>query len=279
MLKKTLSLIFLTYTFLTPAMAVQELAPGTVVNPINQVGQFTVTVAKTNASGVPAIAQASADIFKTKGTPVIISTAASKAPWWALTTGTGYLLISQFDPSLPFAAALAGGAGYALGQEIGAASATLSKSSQLALLATFLGTAYLSSNALISDAFMAATQALGLQTALSFSSQLFSGSKTEQPQSKENSGILNNIKIALSSGLADALHIHAVVAFVNLLGTASTTTLMHILLYEQAYRLALAGSQAAQQLFSNIPRVYDQQDRASEQTPPAKKEHPIVTIM
>lgn len=279
MLKKILGLIFLSYSFLMPAMAVQELTPGTAINPINQVGQFTVSVPQANASGVPAVVHASADAFKAKGTPVIISTVASNAPWWALATGTGYLLIAQFDPSIPFASALAGGAGYALGQEVGTASATLSKASQLALLATFLGTAYLNSNTLISDAFMAATQALGLQTALSFSSQLFSGSKTQPSESKDNSGILNNIKIALNSGLADALHIHAVVAFVNLLGTASTATLMHILLYEQAYRLALAGSQAAQQLFLNVPRVGNQQERASEQTPRAKKQHPIVTIM
>lgn len=287
MFKRAFSLFFLTYTFLTPAMAVQELKPGTVVDPIRQVGQYTVSLPHANvSSGLPAITQAGTDIFKTTGTPVIISTVASKVPWWALTTGTGYLLISHFDPTIPFAAALGGGLGYAAGQEVGAAtntffSPTLGKVSQLALLATFLGTAYYSSNALISDAFMAATQALGLQTALSFSSQLFSKSQTPQKNPQEQTGILNSIKVALNSGLGDALHIHAVVAFTNLLGNVSTATLMHILLYEQAYRLAMAGSQAAQQLFSGSQKTTtaEQQEAETEQKPVVKKEYPIVTIM
>lgn len=280
MFKRTFSLFFLTYTFLAPAMAVPELNPGTVVDPINQIGQFTVSLPNTTASGAPALSKAGTDVFKTKGVPVIISTVASHAPWWALTTGTGYLLISQFDPTIPFAAALSGGAGYALGQEIGSATSTLGKASQLALLATFLGTSLYSGNALISDAFMAATQALGLQTALSFSSQLFSKPSTPSQSSSQKSGLLNNIKIALNSGLGDVLHVHAVVAFLNLFGNVSTATLMHILLYEQAYRLAMAGSQAAQQLFSaqRIPKTSEPQIQ-TEQTPAVKKEHPIVTIM
>lgn len=255
MFKKAFSIFFLTYSFLAPAMAVPELNAGTVVDPINQVGQFTVTLPSTNTSpsGLPQIAQAGTDIFKTKGVPVIISTVASNAPWWALTTGTGYLLISHFDPTIPFAAALSGGAGYAAGQEIGTATSTFGKASQLALLATFLGASLYSSNTLISNAFMAATQALGLQTALSFSSQFFSKSPTSQQPVQEKSGILNNIKIALNSGLADVLHIHAVAAFVSLFNNINTATLMHILLYEQAYRLAVAGSQAARQLFSELP--------------------------
>ncbi len=276
MFKKIFGLFFLSYTLLAPAMAVQELSPGTVVNPLNQVGQFTVTIPQASSSGVPALAQASADIFKTKGTPVIVSTVAGNAPWWALTTGTGYLLISQFDPSIPFSTALAGGAGYALGQEIGAATSTLPKASQLALLAAFLGTAYMSSNALLSDAFMAATQALGLQTALALSSQFISSKPTTPQTSTQKTGILNNIKVALNSGLGDALHVHAVVAFMNVLGSMNSASLIHILLYEQAYRLALAGSQAAQQLFSSN-KIIDENKSVPKSS--AKKEHPIVTIM
>jgi hypothetical protein len=279
MFKRTFSLIFLAYTFLAPAMTVTEFNPGTVIDPINQAGQFTVSVPQVNASGIPAATQAGTDLFKTKGTPVIISTIAGNVPWWALTTGTGYLLISHFDPTIPFAAALGGGLGYGAGQEIGSAanafSPTIARASQLALLATFLGTSLYSSNALISNAFMAATQALGLQTALSLSAQYFAASKTSAPTEK-NSGILNNIKVALGSGLGDVLHVHAVVAFVNLLGNISTASLMHILLYEQAYRLAVAGSQAAQQLFptSNAP-----QKEVAKPLPTSKKERPIVTLM
>jgi len=263
-------------------MAVPEFNAGTVVDPINQVGQFTVTLPSTNttASGLPQIAQAGTDIFKTKGVPVIISTVASNAPWWALTTGTGYLLISHFDPIIPFAAALSGGAGYAAGQEIGTTTSTLGKASQLALLATFLGASLYSSNTLISNAFMAATQALGLQTALSLSSQFFSKSETSQQTSQEKSSILNNIKVALNSGLGDVLHIHAVVAFVSLCNNVSNATLMHILLYEQAYRLAMAGSRAAQQLFSELsaPKTHKQIE-TQKQKNSGKKELPIVTIM
>lgn len=278
MFKKAFGLFFLTYTFLAPSMAAPEFNAGTVVNPINQVGQFTVSTPVSNPSGIPTLAKAGSDIFKTKGIPVIVSTVASNVPWWALTTGTGYLLIAQFDPTIPFAAALSGGAGYALGQEIG--TSTLGKASQLALLATFLGTSLYSGNALVSDAFMAATQALGLQTALSLSSQYFAGSKTSTQNTSEKSGILNNIKIALNSGLGDALHIHAVVAFVSLLNNASTATLMHILLYEQAYRLAMAGSQAAQQLFAKSPSTISKQSKTETQPKPtAKKEYPIITIM
>jgi hypothetical protein len=280
MFKRAFSIFFLTYTFLTPAMAVTEFNPGTVVDPINQSGQFTVSIPQVNTSGIPVAAQAGTELFKTKGTPVIISTVASNVPWWALTTGTGYLLIAHFDPTIPFATALSGGLGYGAGQEIGtitnAMSPTIARASQLALLATFLGTSLYSGNALISDAFMAATQALGLQTALALSAHYFSGSKTSAATQNENSGILNNIKIALGSGLGDVLHVHAVAAFLNLLGNVSTATLMHILLYEQAYRLAMAGSHAAQQLFStqNTP-----QKEVEKQKPVSKKERPIVTIM
>lgn len=282
MLKRVFSIFFLTYTFLAPAMAVPEFNAGTVVDPINQVGQFTVTLPSTNttASGLPQIAQAGTDIFKTKGVPVIISTVASNAPWWALTTGTGYLLISHFDPTIPFAAALSGGAGYAAGQEIGTATTTLGKASQLALLATFLGASLYSSNTLVSNAFMAATQALGLQTALSLSSQFFSKSTTSPQISQEKSGVLNNIKVALNSGLADVLHIHAIVAFVSLFNNINTATLMHILLYEQAYRLAMAGSHAAQQLFSESSlATTTEQTETQQQKPVTKKKLSIVTIM
>lgn len=281
MFKRTFSIFFLTYTFLAPAMAVTEFNPGTVVDPINQSGQFTVMIPQVHSSGAPAVAQAGTELFKIKGTPVIISTVASNVSWWALTTGTGYLLIAHFDPNISFATGLSGGLGYGTGQEIGTITNTLfcptiARASQLALLATFLGASLYSSNALISDAFMAATQALGLQTALALSSQLFSVSKTQTSNEKVNFGILNNIKIALGSGLSDILHIHAVVAFVNLLGNVSTATLIHILLYEQAYRLAMAGSHAAQQLF---PPQDTQEKEVEKQKSGSKKEHPIVTIM
>lgn len=271
MFKRIFGLFFLTYTFLAPAMAT-ELTSGTVVDPINQVGQFTVSLPQPNiSSGIPALAQASADIFTQKGIPVVISTVAGNAPWWALTTGTGYLLISQFDPSIAYTTAIGSGLGYAAGQQMGT---TLGKTSQLALLATLLGGSMFVSNPLYSHAFIAAAQALGLQTALAFMSQ-FQSAAQEKKSCTPNSGIMNNIKVALNSGLGDVLHVHAVAAFVNMLGACDTATIMHILLYEQAYRLAQSGSSIAKKLFTSSVQT----ETEKSETPTGKKEHPIVTIM
>ncbi len=277
MFKKAFSLFFLTYSLLAPAMAVTDFTPGTVIDPINQSGQFTVSLpdaVKTNTSGIPAVAQSGANLFTTKGIPVIISTVAGKVPWWALTTGTGYLLISQLDPSA-YASAITSGIGYAAGQELGNATqglgaSALGKASQLALLATLLSGSMLAANPLYSEAFMAAAQALGLHTLISICS-----STQEKKSCTPPSGIMNNITIALQSGLADVLHVHAIAAFVNMLGACDSVTLMRILLYEQAYRLALSGSAVAKKLFTQT---------ADAQTQPVelqtrKKEHPIVTIM
>ena len=48
MFKKAFSLFFLTYSFLAPAMAVTDFNPGTVIDPINQAGQFTVSLPDTH---------------------------------------------------------------------------------------------------------------------------------------------------------------------------------------------------------------------------------------
>lgn len=282
MFKRAFSLFFLTYSFLAPAMAVTDFNPGTVIDPINQSGQFTVSLpdaAKTSASGIPLAAQASANLFTTKGIPVIISTVAGKVPWWALTTGTGYLLISQLDPST-YASAITSGVGYAAGQELGTATqglgaSALGKASQLALLATLLSGSMLAANPLYSEAFMAAAQAIGLHTLISFSSSMMQPSTQEKKSCSPQSGIMNNITIALQSGLADVLHVHAIAAFVNMLGACDSVTLMRILLYEQAYRLALSGSAVAKKLFTQIPDTQTQ----PVQTETGKKKHPIITIM
>lgn len=278
MFKRAFSLFFLTYSFLAPAMAAPELNAGTVVDPINQIGQFTVSLPQTNTtSGIPALTQASADIFTTKGIPVIISTVAGSAPWWALTTGTGYLLLSQLDPSA-YVSAISSGMGYAAGQELGSTglmSSTLGKASQLALLATLISGSMLTANPLYSEAFMAAAQALGLQTALAISSQMMQPSSQEKKSCAQPSGIMNNIKVALQSGLADVLHVHAIAAFVSMLGACDTITIMRILLYEQAYRLALSGSAVAKKLFTQPATT----ETPKVETQPRKKERPIVTIM
>lgn len=282
MFKKAFSIFFLTYTFLAPAMAVQEFKPGTVVDPINQAGQYTISVPdaiNSQASGMPAIADAGASLFSTKGIPVVISTVAGNAPWWALTTGTGYLIISQFDPTASYASAITAGLGYAAGQEIGTATqgymaSTLGKASQLALLATLLGGSMVINNPLYSEAFMAAAQALGLQTAFLMISQIAPQSSSEK-SCAPNSDIMNNIKVALNSGLADVLHVHAVSAFVSMLGMCDKVTLIRILLYEQAYRLAQSGSAVAKKLFTPSTETKAE----NEQSQPHKKERPIVTLM
>lgn len=282
MFKRAFSIFFLTYAFLAPAMAVQELKPGTVIDPVNQAGQYTVSVPdaiNSQISGLPAIVDASTSLFNTKGIPVIISTVAGNAPWWALTTGTGYLIISQFDPTASYASAITAGLGYAAGQEIGTATqgymaSTLGKASQLALLATLLGGSMVINNPLYSEAFMAAAQALGLQTALAMISQ-FAPKSSSEKSCAQTSGIMNNIKVALHSGLADVLHVHAVSAFVNMLGMCDKITLIRILLYEQAYRLAQSGSAVAKKLFT--PIVENKSETIEKKS--YQKERPVVTLM
>lgn len=281
MFKRAFGLFFLTYSFLAPAMAVPELKPGTVIDPINQIGQYTVSLPEQvggQPSALPAIAQSGANLFGTKGIPVIISTVAGNVPWWALTTGTGYLIISQFDPSASYASAITAGLGYAAGQELGSATQGFTrtlwgKASQLALLATLIGSSLISNNPLYSEAFMAAAQALGLQTALSMlSSSTPASSNTNS--CAPSSGMMNNIRVALNSGLADVLHVHALSAFVSMLGACDKITLIRILLYEQAYRFAQSGSAAAKKLFTQTDS-----ETSNEKIESSKKEHPIVTIM
>lgn len=282
MFKRAFSLFFLTYSFLAPAMAVTEFNPGTVIDPINQAGQFTVSLPDKVTGkpiGLKTIADAGSSLFTSKGIPVIITAVAGNAPWWALTTGTGYLLISQLDPST-YISAITSGVGYATGQELGTVTqgfmgSTLGKASQLALLATLISGSMLTTNPLYSEAFMAAAQALGLQTAVAISSQLMQPSSQEKKSCTQQSGIMNNIKVALQSGLADVLHVHAIAAFVSMLVACDTVTIMRILLYEQAYRLALSGSAVAKKLFAEPV----QSESEKTQIPPRKKERPIVTIM
>ncbi|CAN5180311.1 hypothetical protein BH09DEP1_BH09DEP1_7980 [soil metagenome] len=279
MFKRIFSTFFLTYSFLAPAMAVTEFNAGTVIDPINQVGQYTVSLPDIagKTSGLQTVTDAGANLFSTKGIPVIISTVAGNTPWWALTTGTGYLLITQFDPSAAYASAITSGFGYAAGQEIGSKgfmSSTLGKAAQLALLATLIGSSYLSTNPLYSEAFMAAAQALGLQTVLALSAKTSSPAQ-EQKSCAQSSGIMNNIRVALNSGLADVLHVHAIAAMVNMLGACDSITLMRILLYEQAYRLAQSGSAVAKKLFAEPAQTETQKDKPQTR----KKEHSIVTIM
>lgn len=280
MFKKAFSLFFLTYSFLAPAMAVTEFNAGTVIDPINQAGQFTVSLpdaVTTQTSGLKVIGDAGSTLFTTKGIPVVISTVAGNAPWWALTTGTGYLLISQLDPST-YVSAISSGVGYAAGQELGTSGlmgSALGKASQLALLATLASGSMLTENPLYSQAFMAAAQALGLQTALALSSQFMQPVSPEKKSCAQENRIMNNIKVALQSGLADVLHVHAIAALVSMLGACDTVTIMRILLYEQAYRLALSGSAVAKKLFTQ-PTSNETQKT---QTAPRKKERSIVTIM
>ena len=108
----------------------------------------------------------------------------------------------------------------------------------------------LAANPLYSEAFMAAAQALGLHTLVTVCSPMMQSSSPEKKSDAPQSGIMNNIKIALQSGLGDVLHIHAIAAFVNMIGACDSVTIIRILLYEQAYRLALSGSAVAKKLFA-----------------------------
>ncbi len=222
--------------------------PGTVIDPLNHSGQFTaIAVPKMPCSQSSSILPL--DLCKMKGVPVIISLAASNIPWWALTTGTGYLLLNQCDACSPLlASSLVAGGSYALGQQATRCIKNIFKkqtvycAAQMGLAAACLGLSYYASSPLIDDACIAASQAIGLHTALELSNTLLP--KRSDVDAFEGPTIQNGF---IAGGL-ESLQTLAYSSLGCLLSTCNSAELAQILLYEQAYRLAQAGCEAAQQL-------------------------------
>lgn len=97
-----------------------SMAPGTVLDGTAISGRYTVSAVPTAANfTMPNIAMPDPNLFKEKGLPVIITFACGKAPWWALATGTGYVLIRELDTSsCQLYCSLVSGSSYAIGEAI-----------------------------------------------------------------------------------------------------------------------------------------------------------------
>jgi hypothetical protein len=107
----TLLLIFM-------ALPTYSMVPGTVLEGTAISGSYTVSAVPTATNfTLPNIAMPDPNLFKEKGLPVIITFACGKAPWWALATGTGYVLIRELDASsCQLYCSLVSGSSYAIGE-------------------------------------------------------------------------------------------------------------------------------------------------------------------
>lgn len=261
--------IIFTLLFISIPLSAMKVEPGTVIDPLYHNGQFTVSLADSAFTSLPSAmpaltsqtSKAASDIFKNKGVPVVISTVAGTVPWWALTTGTGYLLISQCDISDPsILASIASGISYVAGQQ---SNSLLKKYinnpyaknfAKIALCASCLGISYISGNPIISDALFATANAIGLQTLIDNCSELLMQPKTitspQQPQTQTNTWYTLSpaLKANLIDGTADALTI--MLPALCTTNACDPNVMLRILLYEQAYRLAQCGCVAAQRFIN-----------------------------
>ncbi len=239
----------------------QGMAPGTVIDPIQHTGQFTVSMAESSLASMPSgmptitqVSQATADIFKTKGIPVIISTTAGMVPWWALTTGTGYLIVSQCGISDPaILATIAAGASYAAGEQTSSfmkkciTNPYLQSATHLAICAACLGLSYTGSSSIINEALFATAQAIGLQTLIETSAKLFAQKQTIENTAPSNSwfSLSQETKDGIKEGTINTLS--TILPVLCVPNFCDSNGILRILLYEQAYRLAQCGCFAAQQ--------------------------------
>ncbi len=231
---------------------------GAVIDPVKQGGDYTVALANSSlaniSSALPTVTQvtkASTDLFKTKGIPVIITTAAGMMPWWALTTGTGYLLLSQCSISDPAVlTALASGASYAAGEQTNSLvkkcinNPVMQRAAQFALCAACIGMSYTGSNITMAAALVGAAQAIGIQTIMD-ASAFFTTSKSNETSSTSSSWICPETKAAMMDGAINAMN--TIIPSMCVANMCDSNALLRILLYEQAYRLAQSGCSAAQQ--------------------------------
>ena len=256
---------YLIALFLVSYVPLPAMAPGTVIDPINHNGQFTVNAVPQVNTGNSAhtLCAATHDICKIKGIPVLIAMTASEAPWWALTTGTGYLLICQTNICNPLLLhSIAAGSSYAMGQKATEAIKKLFHNPKLlfgshaALFAGCLITSYLSASPCIDGACFAGMQAIGLQSLMEacayFLPKIKSAHSSKQPSSQSHSSSVGN---GIIDGTVEALEMLTYSGIASLLQNSDPLTLLQILLYEQAYRLADVGCQAAQQLIDRTSNI------------------------
>lgn len=239
----------------------QPVAAGTFITPLHHHGQFTVHALPKKIQQTNSFIFSShvADLYKTKGEPVLISLATSNVPWWALTTGTGYLLISQAQSLPMMLSAACAGSSYALGQCVGneineyITNLKLKYLLHAALLSVLMSIMYASSNDISDESCCAFAQALVMQIVLQVVIQ--SMQKLNTPSNKPTSTIAPSTDTAIHS-LVDAMHTGACSALMYSFGMAHSE-LIKILLYEQAYRLAQQGYKKASELFNVQPNNKD----------------------
>lgn len=241
------------------ASSLGAMAPGTLIDPINHSGQYTVCEIKNNlpvssqsaSECINSVTNAATDLFKTKGIPVLISSAASAMPWWALTTGTGYLLISQATIAPEgLATALIGGASYGLGEKVAQQNNLFTK---LALCAACCVVSIASPATAVQDACFAIAQSVTVYSLVDATQALLASNQTnQQPQA-----VPTEKKAEVSSSFYSRMFNHSLNALktcmpgicCGIMQTQDPNSMLRIVLYEQAYRLAHCGCEAAQRLF------------------------------
>lgn len=241
---------------------------GIVVNPIYQTGQFTtagISLANQPSGLLPAVTElgkAGSEIAQ----PALISFAAGKAPWWALSTGTGYLLLFKCKNCTPaLFSSCAMGAGFSSGSQITQALKNISSDPKIsgvlyaAAAASCIGLSYSTNVALAQDAFFAMAQAIGIEGTLDVINKLMSCIKptttsTEKITEEQTSSYKVPTWIAQAS--AKGAEIGLQTAFVELLNHYDPITLLQAFLYEQTYRLAQKGYASANQLLRFINTNY-----------------------
>ena len=256
--------IFIGLCLAFPGLAMEPQA-GTIVSPMHQIGQFTVPgINPSNqASGlIPAISQ----MTKTGSEiaqPTLISFAAGKAPWWALSAGTGYLLLFKCDMCNPsLISSCMAGAGFASGNQATqllkniSTNQTITTAARVAATAGCIGLSYASNVALAQDAFFAMAQAIGIDGTLELVEKLLL-CKQEQTstQEKQTTSSYKAPDWAIKT-TAQGTEIGLQTAFVQLLHNYDPITLLRIFLYEQTYRLAQQGYDSANQLWRFIKTNY-----------------------
>lgn len=223
------------------------MAPGTIIDPMNHSGQFTVSefknilpaASKGTSESMKSLGHASTDLFQTKGIPVLISSTVSALPWWALTTGTGYLLISQaVIPQEGLANALLGGASYALGEKT---SQNCNAFTQLALCAACCAVSCASPATAVQEACFAIAQSVTINSVIDAAQTIMQN----QTQPTNNATVPFYSKMFNRS--VDTLKTLMPGMCFGIIQTQDTNAMLRILLYEQAYRLAQSGCNTAQE--------------------------------
>lgn len=240
-----------------------ELKPGTVIGPMHQTGQFTaagINPVHQTSGLVPAITtigQTGSQIAQ----PTLISFAAGKAPWWALSAGTGYLLLFKSDIYNPaLLSSCVAGAGFASGSQASqlfkniSSNPTITTAARAAAIAGCVGLSYSTNVTLAQDAFFAMAQAIGIDATLELVDTLLTcaqGSPTEKQQQSSYT-----VPTWAAQATAQGAEIGLQTAFIQLLHNYDPVTLLRIFLYEQTYRLAQKGYDSANQLMQFIKKNY-----------------------